>query len=371
MIEEFDTYSSLNLFRLTTVAAALLLAGVALEFALRLGRRWAENRGLLWLAALLNALTWQPLLWAVLLGIVWPALEIIETVTGWQQTLDARQMIAMIAITVVVVRLLSGLLSNLTASTPSASVSLLNNVLYGLGALIVTAILLGYIFGISPVILLLAIVGAVTGLTVVFQDPIENLVSGISLTVSRRLSPGDAIRLPSGVEGTVIDIQWDVTVVRQISNNYAIVPNSIMTDAEIVNYDRPDPVLSVPVEVGVSYESDLAHVEAVALEEARNAMHAINGDAAVPDPVVRYKAFADSSINFKVTLRASRYLNRSPLMHDFIKRLHERFNAEGIEIPFPIRTLQMSPDHPLYMEAQDGDGERRAQTAAAEGMART
>ncbi|MFN2203965.1 MAG: mechanosensitive ion channel family protein [Caldilineaceae bacterium] len=353
MIEEFDAYQNLNLLQFAVTAIGVLLIGVLLEVALRYGRAWAMNRQNTWVEAILNALTWQPLFWAIMLGVVWPALGLASIITGRQQDLDARNMLLMISVTIIVVRLINGLLRSLSARSPSTSVSLLHHILLGLGGLVITAIILGYLFDISSLLLFLAIVGGVTGLTVIFEDPIKNLVSGISLTFSKRLAPGDVIRLPSGIEGRVTDIQWDVTVVRQLANNFAIVPNSIMTEAEIVNYDRPDPVLSVPVAVGVSYDSDLAHVEQVTLEEARQAMHTINGDLSLPDPVIHYNAFADSSINFDVILRAGNYAGRNRLKHEFIKRLHRRYQTEHIEIPYPIRTLMASPDQPLTVAGRD------------------
>jgi small-conductance mechanosensitive channel len=207
----------------------------------------------------------------------------------------------------------------------------------------VGAIVLGFLFNVSFLVLLVAIVGGITGLTVVFQRPLNDLVSGVSLTVSNRLAPGDWIRLPSGVEGNVTDIQWDVTIIKQLANNVIVVPNSTLTEAEIINFDRFEPELSVAVAVGVSYDSNLALVEQVTLEEANNIMRQVNGSDSTAAPVVRYNAFADSSINFNVFLRAAKYADQFVLKHEFIKRLHQRYGEEGIVIPFPIRTLDIPP----------------------------
>jgi small-conductance mechanosensitive channel len=61
----------------------------------------------------------------------------------------------------------------------------------------------------------------------------------------------------------------------------------------------------------------------------------------VPDfePFVRYHTFGDSSINFTVILRAREFVDQYLIKHEFVKRLHARFNHEGIVIPFPIRTF--------------------------------
>lgn len=352
MIEELDAIQRLNLSRLLLDSIGLLLVGIVLEIGLHFGKKWALAKNYTWLAAILGALNWQPLFWGVLLGTVLPLLDLTENTTGWQRGPDLIWTLVMISVTIVIVRLINGLLRILTATTPSASVSLLNNVLAGLGVLIVAAIIFGFVFDSSPLVLLLAVLGAITGLTVVFQEPLKNLVSGVSLTISKRLSPGDWIRLPSGIEGHVTDIQWDVTMVQQFSNNILVVPNYKMTDAEIINYDLPNRTLAVPVTVGVSYDSNLAQVEQITREEATKIMKQINGQTPTPEPIIRYNAFADFRIDFDVYLYAASYAGQFPLKHEFIKRLHQRFDDEGIVIPLPIRTLHTRPDQPLALASQ-------------------
>jgi small-conductance mechanosensitive channel len=57
------------------------------------------------------------------------------------------------------------------------------------------------------------------------------------------------------------------------------------------------------------------------------------------EPFIRYHTFGDSSINFAVILRAKEFVDQYLVKHEFVKRLHTRFNQEGIVIPFPIRTI--------------------------------
>jgi small-conductance mechanosensitive channel len=261
-------------------------------------------------------------------------------------------LLLLISATVILVRLINGLLKVLTAKTPSASVSLLNNLVTGVGALVIGALVLGFLFDTSFVIVLFIIVGGITGLTVVFQRPLNDLVSGVSLTLSNRLAPGHWIRLPSGIEGQVTDIQWDVTIIKQLVNNVIVVPNSTMTEAEIINFDHMEPELAVAVAVGVSYDSNLVRVEQVTLEEANNVMRQINGSVSTAEPLIRYNAFADSSINFNVFLRATKYADQFLLKHEFIKRLHQRYGEEGIIIPFPIRTLNIPSERQSALKDQ-------------------
>jgi small-conductance mechanosensitive channel len=355
MVEEFDAFQRLSLPQFFAVVISLLILGVVAEGVIRLGRRWAMRRDYTWLTAILNALTWLVFFWIILTGIFPTLLEVIAAITSWEPKPGLTEMLVWTSGTIFVVRLINGLLRILTATTPSASVTLLNDVVAGVGVLVIAAIAIGYSFDLSPLILLLAIAGGVTGLTVIFQEALNNLVSGVSLTVSDRLAPGDWVRLPSGIEGYVRDIQWDVTMVQQFANNLIIVPNSVMTTAELINYDRPESELAVLVAVGVHYNSDLNHVERVAIDEAIRIMTEINGKPPARPPFVRYNEFADSSINFNMVMRADDYMKQFVLKHEFIKRLHQRFNEEGIVIPFPIRTLDLPPhlsQKPLAGEIQ-------------------
>ena len=93
------------------------------------------------------------------------------------------------------------------------------------------------------------------------------------------------------------------------------------------------------VQVGVSYGSDLAHVERVTIETAREVLSDTAGGVATFDPFIRYHTFGDSSINFTVILRVKEFTDRYLVTHEFIKMVKARFDAEGIEIPFPQRVL--------------------------------
>jgi small-conductance mechanosensitive channel len=64
------------------------------------------------------------------------------------------------------------------------------------------------------------------------------------------------------------------------------------------------------------------------------------------DPFIRYHTFADSSIDFTVILRAREFVDQYLIKHEFIKRLHVRFDQESIVIPFPIRTIAQREEAP-------------------------
>lgn len=193
---------------------------------------------------------------------------------------------------------------------------------------------------ITPLLTALGIGGLAVGLAL--QDTLANVVGGIHILGARKVRPGDFVRLETGEEGYVQDVTWRYTTIRQLPNNLTVVPNAKLASAVITNYYLPDPALAVLVPVGVSYGSDLGHVEEVTVDVAREVMRQVPGGVPDFEPFIRYNAFAESAITFTVVLRGREVVDQHLIRHEFIKRLHVRFRREKIAIPFKIPTLQLS-----------------------------
>ncbi|MFG2713114.1 mechanosensitive ion channel family protein [Streptomyces goshikiensis] len=195
---------------------------------------------------------------------------------------------------------------------------------------------------IAPLVTALGVGGLAVALAL--QDTLANLFAGVHILASKTVQPGDYIRLSSGEEGYVVDINWRNTVVRNLSNNLVIIPNGRLARTNMTNFTQPEQQLSILVQVGVGYESDLEHVERITLDVVDSVMADING--AVPDHegAVRFHTFADSRINFTVILGVGEFSDQYRIKHEFIKRLHQRFRAEGISIPAPTRTVALHRD---------------------------
>jgi small-conductance mechanosensitive channel len=198
---------------------------------------------------------------------------------------------------------------------------------------------------ITPLLTALGVGGLAVALAL--QDTLSNLFAGLHIILSRKIRPGDYIRLDSGEDGYVEDIHWRETTIRALRNNVVVVPNSKLASSITTNYHLPETPMSVLVEVGVSYDSDLERVEQVSLDIARQVVADVEGGYPEFDPLLRYKSFSDFSIDFVMILRVREYANQFVVRHEFIKRLHRRFNEEGIVIPFPIRTVEFrgTPPH--------------------------
>jgi len=214
-------------------------------------------------------------------------------------------------------------------------------------------IVLGFIFliildqlkiTITPFLASLGIGGLVVALAL--QDTLANLFAGVYIFFDKPIRIGDYVMLESGKEGYVVQIGWRSTMVRMLPNNILIVPNSKLISTQITNFYLPETEMAVLVQVGVSYDSDLEKVEKVTTEVARETLQETQGGVKEFEPFIRYNTFGESSIKSTVILRAKEYTDQYLITHQFIKRLHQRYRSEGIEIPFSTRTVYLKGEIP-------------------------
>jgi small-conductance mechanosensitive channel len=250
------------------------------------------------------------------------------------------QILVIAIVTTIGARIVGGLLDiymNREAGfLPSASLltNLAKALVYGLGILIA---LQSLGISVTPILTALGVGGLAVALAL--QETLSNLFSGLQIIASRDIKPGEYIKLNTGEEGYVMDISWRNTIIRALPNNLVIVPNAKLAAAIITNYQQPDKEISFGVNASVSYQSDLEQVERVAIEVAKTVLRATHGGVADFEPVVRFQSFGESGIDFSIILRAHEFTDQFLLKHEFIKALYQRFDAEGIEIPYPCRNV--------------------------------
>jgi len=223
------------------------------------------------------------------------------------------------------------------------STTILGNMLRIIIFLTGLLVILSYLdIPIAPIVTALGIGGFAVALA--FQDTLSNLFSGLHILASRLVKPGDFIQLDTGEEGYVEDVTWRNTTIRTLPDNMVVVPNSRLASAIVTNFNQPRKEMSVLVEVGVDYCSDLSEVEEVTVEVAGEVLREVPGGTDCFQPFVRYHSFSEYRIEFTVILRVNEYVDQYLLKHEFIKRLHERYRERGIEIPLPVRSISFSRD---------------------------
>ncbi len=226
-------------------------------------------------------------------------------------------------------------------------INLIRITAFGIG---LTIILQMFGISVTPALAALGIGGL--ALSLALQDTLTNVISGVMIVLSNQIRAGNYIRLSTGEEGYVTEINWRNTLIRELANNMIIIPNVMLTSQILRNYYEPVKELSILIDVGVSYNSDLEHVERVTIEVGKEVMQEVVGGVKDFTPLVRYNAFQDFRINFTVVLRGNEFVDQYVIKHEFVKRLHKRYHQEGIEIALPMRSIFMhdgveahSPQH--------------------------
>ncbi|AFZ03406.1 mechanosensitive ion channel family protein [Calothrix sp. PCC 6303] len=248
------------------------------------------------------------------------------------------------SVTLVLARLSAGFVSLYIRKSANLPASLFSNIAKTTVLVLGTLILLQTLgVEITPIITTLGISGLAVGLAL--KDTLENLFSGFYLLISKQIRTGDYIKLDAAHEGYITDINWRNTTIKELSNNIIIVPNSKLASAIFTNYHLPAKEVTLTVNVGVDYESDLEHVEQVTVEVAKEVVEEVAPELIETIPFIRFQNFGDFSIDFKVYIRVNEFFDQRLARHIFIKKLHRRFQKEGIKIPFPIRELYDMSNH--------------------------
>jgi small-conductance mechanosensitive channel len=324
-------------------AAGILLAAIVLGLAVqrlvaRQLHRMAKRTATGWDNVLVDALRGSVILWFFLIGLV----IILKYVPVRPEALALlRRAVGVLGIFAAVIffsKLARGVIYNYIDRIVDVPTALFKNsatvVIYLLGFLVA----LDYIgVSITPLVTALGVSGV--GFALALQDTLANLFAGLSILMSRKVRPGEFIRLDTGEEGVVCDITWRNTTIRNSENNLVVVPNGKLASAIVTNTHQPEKEMGLFLPVTVAFDNDLALVEKVTLEVAREVMAVPVLPIAGFEPAIRYNAFTDNGARFSVSLRINEYQEMFPLRHEFYKRLHERYRQAGIRLGVPPRVV--------------------------------
>ena len=183
----------------------------------------------------------------------------------------------------------------------------------------------------------------VMGLAIAFglQETMANLFAALFLVLDKSINVGDWIKLESGTKAYIEDISWRSVRIRTIGGNTVIVPNNKFVGQNISSYDYPSKSFYTSIRLGVSYDTDLEKAEYVASQSAEKVIKDEGIDQQDNNPIVRFKEFGDSSIDFIVIVKVDNVQAEGRVQHALIKQIKKDFEQAGIEIPFPQRVVYM------------------------------
>lgn len=178
------------------------------------------------------------------------------------------------------------------------------------------------------------------------QQSLSNIVSGIFIAIFRPFEIGDRIRVEGkSFFGEIEEINLRHTIIRTYEYKRIVVPNSVISNEILENENIVDPRIQKFWDIGISYDSDVKKAKAIIREEVLKHPDFLDNrsEEAIrrgEDPVkVRVIGYGDSSVNIRAFVWVRDPLTAFRMSCDLNERVKERFDAEGVEIPFPHRTL--------------------------------
>lgn len=191
---------------------------------------------------------------------------------------------------------------------------------------------------------------AVIGLAA--QQAFSNIISGIFIVIFKPFRVGDLITVGTSGMGIVEDITLRHTMIRSLENKRIIIPNSVISSETIINDTILEKLICKYVEFGISYDSDVPLatkiIQEVSIAHPSSIDNRTPEQKAANDPQVEVRliSFGDFSVNLRAFVWCSDPELVFRMHSDINKEVHRRFAEEGVEIPFPYRTLVYKKDLP-------------------------
>lgn len=182
------------------------------------------------------------------------------------------------------------------------------------------------------------------------QKAFSNIISGIFILIFKPFKVGDIIEISDTQKGQLEEITLRHVIIKDFENKRIIVPNSIISDATIMNNNISDERIRKHIEFDISYDSSIDRAIEIIQEVASSHPLFIDGrnedekSQNAPIVLVRVIGLMDFSVKLKAYVWAKNFEDAFTLHCDILKQVKESFDKNGIEIPFPYRTIVYKND---------------------------
>ena len=186
------------------------------------------------------------------------------------------------------------------------------------------------------------------------QNTLGNIISGISLAIFKPFRVGDYVTI-NNEYGKITDLGLRHTIITTWDNRRLIIPNSNVSEEAIINWSIEDSTILWPVDIGISYDSNIALARTIMIDEAINHPNVMKySEIRYIHPEVseenNYKVMVTELGDFAVYMKLLVWINDRALAYvtgcELLESIKNRFDTEGIEIPFPYRTIVYKKDLP-------------------------
>jgi len=190
-------------------------------------------------------------------------------------------------------------------------------------------------FGVDVAILAIIIGLSGLALSLAARDIIADFIAGFIILVSRPFRIGERIEIKHvGTWGDVTDIGLRTTSIRTLDNRMVIVPNSIISANEIINYTFPDPRYRIQTHVGIGYGTPITKVRSLITE----IVYQVDGVLDDKPVDVLYHEIGDSAMIFRVRWWIDSYVDTRHVIDRVHTALQDALDAAEIDMPFPTQT---------------------------------
>ncbi len=188
--------------------------------------------------------------------------------------------------------------------------------------------------GIKITVLLAGSTAILVGLGLGLQDLFKDMVAGFVLLFERAVTSGDIIEI-DGIVGQVKEVGFRTTSLLTREDIVLIVPNTKLTNNNIINWSQNKSLTRFAVSIGVAYGSDTAEVEKLLIQATKD-----NPDIATkPEPKVYFSNFGESSLDFTLYFFSKNLFRIERTKSELRFKIDEVFRENNVRIPFPQRDL--------------------------------
>lgn len=182
------------------------------------------------------------------------------------------------------------------------------------------------------------------------QQALSNIIGGIFIVIFKPYKITDRIQIRTDLIGVVEDINLRHTVIRNFENKRIIIPNAVISNEILINSNYEDDKICKWIDIGISYDSDIDLAKEIMADHVKDHPHSIDIrtskdlEEGIPRVMVRVLALNDFSVNLRAWAWAEDPIKAFEMSCDLIESIKKEFDKQGIEIPFPYRTIVQKSD---------------------------
>ena len=182
------------------------------------------------------------------------------------------------------------------------------------------------------------------------QEALANLIGGVFIIAFKPFRINDIIKITDSMVGTVTDITLRHTIIKNFENKMIVIPNSVINKERLINYNLGDPKNCNFIEMGISYDSDVTLAKKIMQEECEKHPLIIDNRSFIdrkdnqPIVITALTKINDSTLTIRAWAWSNTFVDSFSLQCDVNETIKKRFDAEGIDLAYPTRTIIIEKD---------------------------